>query len=117
MQRPLAVKIYCGVIVLLLALALFFISAPWVTSDHFVDWSALEIALSLLPLALLLGALWGVWSLRWRGVIALTVLITAVETFLIVAMPERQGIVAIVRGGLWLAPLWAIAWTHRGQFR
>jgi hypothetical protein len=115
--RPLAVKVYCGVIVFLFVAALLLVLTPSLLSGGFAGAAPADIALMFVPLALILVALWGVWILRWWGVIALSLLVIAAEGFMIATMPERQGVVAVIRGALWLVPLWAIAWAHRKQFR
>lgn len=114
MKRPLAVKVYCGVIVALFALALVMITAPALWSRSF---SAPDIILMFVPMVLVLLALFGVWLMRWWGVIALSVLVVSAEGFMIVTMPDRQSFAAVVRGALWLVPLWFIAWKHRKAFR
>lgn len=113
-DRPLAVKIYCGVIGVLLLAAVLFVSIPALVSQRF---PLSDMALMFVPMAVMLIFLWGVWRVRWWGVIGLSTVILAVEGCMVFAMPDRQGVVAIVRGALWLVPLWWIAWAHRQKFR
>lgn len=112
MTRPLAVKIYCGAIVLLFALALIFVSAPLLLQR---DWSVFDLAISFVPMAAIFVCLWGVWEMRWWGVAALTILIVGAEAFGLAVVADYWA--ALGRGALFLIPLWWIAWTYRRQIR
>ncbi len=113
-ERPVAVKVYCGVIVALLVVALLLVAAPALLS---LRPGIGDLLLMFVPMAVLLFFLWGVWLVRWWGVVGLSIAIVLAEGWMIAAMPERQGVVAVIRGALWLIPLWVIAWTYRRRFR
>ncbi len=112
--RPLAVKIYCGVIAALFVTALALITVPFLMSE---PQQLTDVALMFVPLLVLLIFVWGVWQVRWWGVIGLSIIVIAVEGWMISAMPEQQSVTALIRGALWLVPLWWIAWAHRRLFR
>jgi hypothetical protein len=111
--RPLAVKIYCAVVCLLVVVGVVLVSVPFLATQQP---STRDVVIGFTPLLVLLIFVWGVWRVRWWGVIGLTILIIGAEGWML-AMPNHQIGEALVRGAVWLLPLWWIAWRHRGQFK
>lgn len=111
--RPLAVNIYCGVVCLFAIAGVALVSVPFfVTQQPSIQ----HVTIGFVPLLVLFICVWGVWQVRWWGVIGLTILIVGAEGWML-AMPNHQIGEAFVRGALWLLPLWWIAWRHMGQFK
>lgn len=119
-EKPLSLRIYCGLLALLVCVgALLGVQSllrPPVPT-------VIDVALAFTPLAIVLAAIAGLWSMRWWGVVLLWLLVLAMVTVMLLTPFPGAGISLIqlaVSAAIWcgllVVPPTVIAVIHRRRF-